>query len=58
MPEGDTLIIYIARVSNPGNQDNPDIAGLLRYLIREGHWSLFELANLCVEVECAAPIAE
>lgn len=50
-------IIYIARVSNPGNQDNPDIAGLIRYLIRHGHWSPFEHSHFTLEINTSLAIA-
>lgn len=53
-PEG--LIAYCARVSNPKNQDNPDYEGLLRYCIRNKHWSVFEMANALVEVEAPRDI--
>lgn len=53
-PEG--LIAYCARVSNPKNQDNPDYEGLLRYCIRNKHWSVFEMANAVVEVEAPRDI--
>ena len=49
-PQIDTVLGYIARVSNPANQDNPNVAGLLSYMEREGHVSPFTMANLCVEV--------
>lgn len=44
------LIAYCARVSNPPNQDSDNIAGLLRYCARESHWSIFEMATMCLEV--------
>ena len=53
-PEG--LIAYCARVSNPKNQDNPDYAGLLRYCVRNKHWSVFEMSNAIVEVEAPRDI--
>jgi thymidylate synthase (FAD) len=53
-PEG--LIAYCARVSNPKNQDNPDYAGLLRYCVRNKHWSVFEMSNAVVEVEAPRDI--
>lgn len=49
-PDADRLIATMARVSNPDNQDNPQIEGLLRYMMREGHVSPFEMANACVEI--------
>jgi thymidylate synthase (FAD) len=47
--EGEKLITYMARVSSD-YQDNPDIEKLIVYCIKKGHWSIFEMANLCVEV--------
>jgi thymidylate synthase (FAD) len=49
-PEADKMIASIARVSNPANQDNPNIEGLLQYMMREGHVSPFEMVNACVEI--------
>jgi thymidylate synthase (FAD) len=56
-PDAERLIGYIARVSNPANQDNPDVAGLIRYMIRKAHWSPFEMASMCVEVDTTRDIA-
>jgi thymidylate synthase (FAD) len=56
-PDADKIIGYCARVSNPGNQDNPDVSGLLRYCARNGHWSVFEMANAVVEIETTRDIA-
>tara|TARA_R110002124_G_scaffold46859_1_gene140139 strand:+ start:171 stop:866 length:696 start_codon:yes stop_codon:yes gene_type:complete len=51
------LIAYAARVSNPSNQDNHDTAdGLLKYCMRNKHWSIFEMANAVVEVEAPRDI--
>lgn len=48
----------MARVSSPANQDNQETAPkLLRYLIRHCHWSPFEMASLCVEIETERDIA-
>ena len=41
-PDAEKTMAYIARVSNPKNQDNEKFAGLLRYCIQHGHWSVFE----------------
>ncbi len=49
-PNVDQILGYIARVSNPENQDNPDVAKLLAYMEREGHVSPFTMSNMCVEV--------
>lgn len=54
IPDSEGLISYQARVSNPNNQDNFDTAvGLLKYCAREGHWSIFQMADAIVEI--AAP---
>lgn len=51
-PNGDNLIAYMARVSNPSNQDNDRTApNLIKYLINNKHWSPFEMVNACVEIE-------
>lgn len=55
-PDADTHLAYIARVSNPNNQDNPSIEGLMRYMMREGHTSPFEMANVCVEINTTRDI--
>jgi thymidylate synthase (FAD) len=55
-PNIDATIGYIARVSNPARQDNPDVGGLLRYMLREGHVSPFEMAHACIEVETTRDI--
>jgi thymidylate synthase (FAD) len=52
------LIVYIARVSNPSNQNNLETAPkLIRFLIDNKHWSPFEMANMCVEVQTSRAIA-
>lgn len=56
-PEAEKLIGYIARVSNPKNQDNPSIEGLLSYCIRHNHWSPFEMVSACVEIKTSRAIA-
>ena len=56
-PEAEQVIGYCARVSNPANQDNPDVAGLLKYCIKHGHWSIFEMASMCVEIKTTRAIA-
>ena len=56
-PDAEKLIGYIARVSNPNNQDNPQVAGLLKYCIKHGHWSIFEQASMTVEIETTRGIA-
>jgi thymidylate synthase (FAD) len=49
-PDAEQLIAYCARVSNPKNQDSENITGLLRYCAKHGHYSIFEMASLCVEI--------
>ena len=56
-PEAEQVIGYCARVSNPANQDNPDVSGLLKYCIKHGHWSIFEMASICVEIKTTRAIA-
>ena len=56
-PDAEKTIGYIARVSNPNNQKNPKVAGLLRYCIKHGHWSVFEQAHMTVEINTTRAIA-
>lgn len=56
-PDGDALVAYMARVSNPSGQDNPDSAKLIRYLIDHKHWSPFEMVSACVEIDTTRDIA-
>lgn len=56
-PDADKHIGYCARVSNPANQDNPNVAGLLGYCAKHHHWSVFEMANACIEVSTTRDIA-
>lgn len=56
-PDGDALVAYMARVSNPENQDNPQSAGLIKYLITHKHWSPFEMCGACVEINTTRDIA-
>ena len=52
------LVAYAARVSNPGNQSNRKTADkLLKYLIKHKHWSPFEMASACLEIETTRDIA-
>ena len=52
------LIVKMARVSNPQNQENWDTGPkLLRYLIKHKHWSPFEMASMCVEIQTERDIA-
>ena len=56
-PKAEETMGYVARVSNPKNQDNPKVAGLLSYCIKHGHWSVFEQAHLTVEIETTRGLA-
>ena len=56
-PDSEKLIGKIARVSNPANEDNPNVVGLLKYLIKHKHWSPFEMASMCLEIETTRAIA-
>jgi thymidylate synthase (FAD) len=57
-PEAEKLIGYMARVSNPANQDNHESAPkLIKYLIKNKHWSPMEMVNVCVEIETTRDIA-
>lgn len=56
-PDAERIIGYCARVSNPANQDNPNVAKLLGYCIRNAHWSIFEMANMCIEIETSRAIS-
>lgn len=57
-PNGEQLIAYMARVSNPSNQDNPETASkLLKYLMKHNHWSPFEMVNVCMEIVTTRDIA-
>src|SRR6056300_2075010 len=52
------LIAYTARVSNPSNQNNTETAPrLLRYLIREAHWSPFEMVHITMEIQTTRDIS-
>lgn len=55
-PDAEKLLGYIARVSNPKNQDNENVEGLLRYMIRHKHWSPFQMASACFEIETTRDI--
>jgi len=57
-PNAEELIAYMARVSNPKNQNNQETAPkLIRYLIKHKHWSPFEMVNMCVEIRTTRSIA-
>lgn len=50
------LIAYCARVSNPANQDNPDSEKLLKYLVKNKHWSPFEMVHVIMEIQTTRDI--
>jgi thymidylate synthase (FAD) len=57
-PNAEELISYMARVSNPANQNNTETsAKLIKYLIDHQHWSPFEMVNMCVSIETTRSIA-
>lgn len=57
-PDIEEKVAYCARVSNPENQHNHETAGkLLKYLVKHKHWSPFEMANVCMEIETTRDIA-
>lgn len=55
-PDAEKLIAYCARVSS-NNQDNPKIEGLLNFCWKHGHYSIFEMASMCIEVVCSRAIS-
>lgn len=56
-PDGEALLVYMARVSNPDGQERgDDPERLIRYLIRHRHWSPFEMVSACVEIEAPRDI--
>lgn len=55
--EGDKLVAYMARISNPTNQNNEETSSkLINYLIKNKHWSPFEMVNLVVEINTTRDI--
>ena len=56
-PDAEQTMAYIARVSNPANQDNEKYAGLLKYCIKHNHWSVFEQSTMTLEIETTRAIA-
>jgi len=56
-PDAEQMMAYIARVSNPANQENEKYAGLLKYCIKHNHWSVFEQSSMTVEIETTRAIA-
>ena len=56
-PDAEQTMAYVARVSNPANQENENYAGLLRYCIKHNHWSVFEQSFMTLEIETTRAIA-
>ena len=56
-PDAEKTMAYIARVSNPSNQDNENYSGLLKYCIKHNHWSVFEQSTMTLEIETTRAIA-
>jgi thymidylate synthase (FAD) len=56
-PDAEKTMAYIARVSNPTNQQNENYAGLLKYCIKHNHWSVFEQSSMTLEIETTRGIA-
>lgn len=56
-PEADKMIAKMARVSNPDNQDNEEFQRLLKYLMKHNHYSPFEMASMCVQIDTTRDIS-
>ena len=56
-PKAEETMGYVARVSTPKNQENPNVSGLLGYCIKHGHWSVFEQAHMTVEINTTRGLA-
>ena len=56
-PDAEKTMAYIARVSNPNNQENEKYSGLLKYCIKHNHWSVFEQSTMTLEIETTRAIA-
>lgn len=56
-PEADKQIAFMARVSNPDNQDNEEFKRLLNYLMKHNHVSPFEMASMCVQIDTTRDIS-
>lgn len=56
-PNLDAEIAFQGRVSNVENQNNPEFTKLLKYLMKNGHVSPFEMANMCVEINTTRDIS-
>jgi len=56
-PDAEQTMGYVARVSNPANQDNPKVSRLLKYCVDHQHWSVFEQSFMTLEIETTRAIA-
>jgi len=56
-PDAEKTMAYIARVSNPSNQENEKYSGLLKYCIKHNHWSVFEQSSMTLEIETTRGLA-
>ena len=56
-PDAEKTMAYVARVSNPNNQENPNYAKLLGYCIKHNHWSVFEQSFMTLEIETTRGLA-
>ena len=56
-PDAEQTMAYVARVSNPSNQENPNYAKLLAYCIKHNHWSVFEQSFMTLVIETTRGIA-
>ncbi len=56
-PDAEKTMAYIARVSNPDNQENEKYAGLLKYCIKHNHWSVFEQSSMTLQIDTTRAIA-
>ena len=57
-PDAEKMMAYVARVSNPNNQENPNYAKLLGYCIKHNHWSVFEQSFMTLELETTRGVAQ
>ena len=56
-PDAEKMMGYVARVSNPSNQENPKVAGLLKYCVKHQHWSVVEQSFMTLEIETTRGLA-
>ena len=56
-PDAEKTMAFIARVSNPSNQNSENYSKLLAYCIKHNHWSVFEQSSMTLEIETTRGIA-